>query len=188
MCKCYHLTQEPVRALGWKASAVLASLISHPSLILSVTQSAWLQCSSGLLLHRLGCGLWAQRSCECSDGWSCRYYSPGMGWSRSLCVELAWGLQLQMKQHEKLQSAGNPWAQHMMLMWPLTEQRMGAPSVLARACPLEQKQVISKDVSACFCLNILTSFVKTCAVGGLHILETMSAATQIGPFPEDNRK
>lgn len=75
MCKCYHLTQKPVRALGWKASAVLASLISHPSLILSVTQSAWLQCSSGLLLHKLGCGLWAQRSCECSGGWSCRYHS-----------------------------------------------------------------------------------------------------------------
>lgn len=68
------------------------------------------------------------------------------------------------------------------------EQRMGGPSVLARACPLEQRQVISKGGRACFCLNILTSFVKTCAVGGLHILETMSAATQIGPFPEDDRK
>lgn len=78
MWKCYHLTQKPVRALGWKASAVLASLISHPSLILSVTQSAWLQCSSGLLLHKLGCGLWAQRGCECSGGWSCRYYRHGL--------------------------------------------------------------------------------------------------------------
>lgn len=188
MCKCYHLTQKPVRALGWKASAVLASLISHPSLILSVTQSAWLQCNSGLLLHKLGYGLWAQRSCQCSGGWSCRYHSPGMGWSRSLCVELARGLELQMKQHEKLQPAGNAWAQHTTLMWPLTEQRMGTPSILPRACPLEQKQVISKDGRAYFFLNILTSFVNTCGVGGLHIFETMSAVTQIGPFLEDNRK
>lgn len=30
------LAQKPVRALGWKASAALASLISHPSLILSL--------------------------------------------------------------------------------------------------------------------------------------------------------
>lgn len=34
--KYYHLAQKPVRALGWKASAALASLISHPSLILSL--------------------------------------------------------------------------------------------------------------------------------------------------------
>lgn len=98
-------------------------------------------------------------------------------------MEPAWGLELQMKQHEKLQSAGNPWAQHVMLMWLLTKQRMGAPSILPRACPLEQERVISKDGGACFYLNILPSFINTCGVGGLHVLETMSPATQIKSAP-----
>lgn len=36
---------------------------------------------------------------------------------------------------------------------------------------------------ACFYLNILTSFINTCGVGGLHVLETMSPATQIKSAP-----
>lgn len=54
-------------------------------------------------------------------------------------------------------------------MWPWTEQSMDGPKVLARVCPLEQKQVILREGGACFCASALTSFVKTCAVGAQHL-------------------
>jgi len=179
--KCHYLAWKPARTLGWKASAALAALISHPSLILSATHGARLPRGSVLLPHRAGPGLWVWRSCECSDGRSCSKRSPAAGWGRSLPGGRSMGSCKLSPRRRASHAAGNPWAMRRVLMWPSTEQRMGAPKVLTRTCPLEQKRVISEEGRACSCTCVLTSFVKTCAGGGLHVvtLETMAAATSV---------
>lgn len=133
MCKCYHLTQKPVRALGWKASAVLASLISHPSLILSVTQSAWLQCSSGFLLQNLDVACGPREAVSAPAG------TTALAWAGA-SNEAAWEAAICRK---PLGSSHNADV-------ALDRAKDGVPSILPRACPMEQKQVISKDGRVCF--------------------------------------
>lgn len=76
--KLYHLAQKPVRALDWKASAALVSLISHPSLILSLQYVA--PCSrAAFCLSLLGCGFWTHSDSACSEVQS--YSSCSLAWA-----------------------------------------------------------------------------------------------------------